>query len=44
MVGVSEEFVSGEDCDRILSWLSEDTLNEDEDFSAQIANVVYSRK
>ena len=40
MAGVSKDFVSGDHCDTLLTLLDEDLLNADEDFTAEIANVV----
>ena len=40
MAGVSKDFVSGDHYDTLLTLLDEDLLNADEDFTAEIANVV----
>ena len=40
MAGVSKDFVSGDHYDALLTLLDEDLLNADEDFTAEIANVV----
>ena len=40
MGGVSKDFVSGDHYDALLTLLDEDLLNADEDFTAEIANVV----
>ena len=40
MAGVSKDFVSGDHYDVLLTLLDEDLLNADEDFTAEIANVV----
>ena len=40
MVGVSKDFVSGDHYDALLTLLDEDLLNADEDFPAELADVV----
>ena len=40
MAVVSKDFVSGDHYDTLLTLLDEDLLNADEDFTAEIANVV----
>ena len=40
MAWVSKDFVSGDHYDTLLTLLDEDLLNADEDFTAEIANVV----
>ena len=40
MAKSSEDFISGEDYDCILAWLSEDILNDDDDVSSEVTGII----